>query len=156
MIEEVLFDLLHIEMVNVLTGPCETNKTELNVTQLENVGYNTGYRLIKRITRETQRIKEELDVMKFICKDFWGAVFKKQIDNLRTNHQGIYVLVDNKFRFIANISSGKQYMGLMPKYLAFSCGLLRGALSNLGLKAIVTGEVVSPPSCRFQVQVSRS
>lgn len=25
--------------------------------------------------------------MKFICKDFWTCVFKKQIDNLRTNHQ---------------------------------------------------------------------
>ena len=25
--------------------------------------------------------------MKYICKDFWTAVYKKQIDNLRTNHQ---------------------------------------------------------------------
>lgn len=25
--------------------------------------------------------------MKFICKDYWTCVFKKQIDNLRTNHQ---------------------------------------------------------------------
>ena len=25
--------------------------------------------------------------MKFICKDFWTCLFKKQIDNLRTNHQ---------------------------------------------------------------------
>jgi hypothetical protein len=27
-----------------------------------------------------------------VCKDFWTCVFKKQIDNLRTNHQGVYVL----------------------------------------------------------------
>ena len=27
--------------------------------------------------------------MKFICKDFWNSVFKKQVDNLRTNHQVI-------------------------------------------------------------------
>lgn len=32
--------------------------------------------------------KDELDLLKFICKDFWGAIFRKQIDNLRTNHQG--------------------------------------------------------------------
>lgn len=111
---------------------------------------------VVRLTKDSQRIKEELDVMKFICKEFWSAIFHKQVDNLRTNHQGIYVLVDNKFRYIANISSGKQYLDLMPKYLAFSCGLIRGALSNLGFRAVVTAELLSPPSCRFQIQINRS
>lgn len=41
----------------------------------------------RRLTKDTARFKDELDVMKFICKDFWTCVFKKQIDNLRTNHQ---------------------------------------------------------------------
>lgn len=40
-----------------------------------------------RFTKDTARFKDELDIMKFICKDFWTTVFKKQIDNLRTNHQ---------------------------------------------------------------------
>lgn len=43
--------------------------------------------LSRRLTKDTARFKDELDVMKFICKDFWTCVFKKQIDNLRTNHQ---------------------------------------------------------------------
>lgn len=30
---------------------------------------------------------EPLDVIKFICKDFWIAIFKKQIDKLQTNHR---------------------------------------------------------------------
>ena len=30
---------------------------------------------------------EQLDVMKWLCKDFWGEVFRKGIDNLRTNHR---------------------------------------------------------------------
>lgn len=38
-------------------------------------------------TKDTPRFKDELDTMKFICKDFWSALYKKQIDNLRTNHQ---------------------------------------------------------------------
>jgi hypothetical protein len=25
--------------------------------------------------------------MKFLCKDFWQALFKKQVDNLKTNHR---------------------------------------------------------------------
>lgn len=40
-----------------------------------------------RFTKECSRFKDELDTMKFICKDFWNSVYKKQIDNLRTNHQ---------------------------------------------------------------------
>lgn len=29
----------------------------------------------------------QLDVMKFICKEFWAEVFRKSVDNLRTNHR---------------------------------------------------------------------
>ena len=43
--------------------------------------------LIFRFTKDCTRFKDELDTMKFICKDFWNSVFKKQVDNLRTNHQ---------------------------------------------------------------------
>lgn len=96
--------------------------------------------------------------MKFICKDFWTSVFRKQIDNLRTNHQvtqqvetgctvtclknihpkllmnrimfsplklhsltvsfvfqGIYVLQDNMFRLLSQLSAGKQYLDQAPK-----------------------------------------
>ena len=40
-----------------------------------------------RFTKDSGRFKDELEIMKYICKDFWTAVYKKQIDNLRTNHQ---------------------------------------------------------------------
>lgn len=33
---------------------------------------------------------ETLDVIKFICKDLWTIVFRKQIDNLKTNHRVRY------------------------------------------------------------------
>ncbi|XP_010164467.1 trafficking protein particle complex subunit 6B [Antrostomus carolinensis] len=108
-----------------------------------------------RFTKDTARFKDELDIMKFICKDFWTTVFKKQIDNLRTNHQGIYVLQDNKFRLLTQMSAGKQYLEHAPKYLAFTCGLIRGGLSNLGIKSIVTAEVSSMPACKFQVMIQK-
>lgn len=94
--------------------------------------------------------------MKFVCKEFWSSVFKKQIDNLRTNHQGVYVLLDNRFRFLTQLSASQQYIGDMPKYLAFTCGLIRGALTNLGVTSVVTAEIILPPSCRFQIQVQRN
>lgn len=40
-----------------------------------------------RLPRETLAFREELDVLKFLCKDLWVAVFQKQMDSLRTNHQ---------------------------------------------------------------------
>ncbi len=32
-------------------------------------------------------MSEPLDVIKFVCKDFWILIFKKQIDKLQTNHR---------------------------------------------------------------------
>lgn len=36
---------------------------------------------------ERPRFADHLEAIKFICKDFWTEVFKKQIDNLKTNHR---------------------------------------------------------------------
>lgn len=97
-----------------------------------------------RLTRDSPSFKDELDIMKFICKDFWTRVFRRQVDNLRTNHQvnkqgssdgilppappcwyvnkrlpllpqGTYVLQDNKFCLLTQLSNGKQYLDQAPK-----------------------------------------
>lgn len=41
---------------------------------------------------------DTLEIMKFICKEFWLKVYHKQIDNLKTNHRGIYLLEDYSFK----------------------------------------------------------
>lgn len=102
------------------------------------------------------RFKDELDTMKFICTDFWSAVYKKQIDNLRTNHQGVYVLQDNSFRFLNRLSNGKQYLEVAPRFVAFTCGMIRGSLANLNIQCLVTAEVQSLPSVKFHIQVQRT
>jgi hypothetical protein len=43
-------------------------------------------------------------MIKFICKDLWHVLFRKQIDNLKTNHRGTFVLTDNKFPALARMS----------------------------------------------------
>ncbi|XP_042236542.1 trafficking protein particle complex subunit 6b-like isoform X3 [Homarus americanus] len=125
------------------------------ISKLEHMGFATGYRLVERLTRESGRYKDELDIMKYICKDLWVTVYKKQIDNLRTNHQGVYVLHDNRFRFLSHMAAGKQYLQYAPRYLAFTCGLVRGCLANLGVTCVVTAEVTQLPACKFQIQVQR-
>lgn len=43
-----------------------------------------------RYSKDKPRFTDTLEVIKFICKDFWQAVFKKQVDNLKTNHRVSY------------------------------------------------------------------
>ncbi|KAG8250464.1 Trafficking protein particle complex subunit 6B, partial [Homalodisca vitripennis] len=88
---------------------------EVDFSSLEYAGFLSGYRIIERLTKDWPRFKDELETLKFICTDFWSSVYKKQIDNLRTNHQGVYVLQDNAFRFLSRISSGTQYLEHAPR-----------------------------------------
>jgi hypothetical protein len=79
--------------------------------------------------------------------------------------QGVFVLQDNKFRWLtrisvdsappgegaqidvnaaANASRASQAAG---QYLYFPCGLIRGALTNLGVACAVSAEVSTLPAC---------
>ncbi|XP_036914327.1 trafficking protein particle complex subunit 6A isoform X2 [Sturnira hondurensis] len=133
MVDAVLFEFLHTEIVAEL-WPHEPDpdprpgEQKMNLLVLESMGFRVGQALGERLPRETLALREELDVLKFLCKDLWVAVFQKQMDSLRTNHQ----------------------------FLAFTCGLLRGTLSTLGIKSLVTASVAALPACRFQVVVQRS
>lgn len=40
-----------------------------------------------RFSQDRPRFTDTLDVIKFLCKDMWTLVFRKQIDNLKTNHR---------------------------------------------------------------------
>lgn len=55
--------------------------------RLEKLGFRVGQGLSERFSRDRPRFTDHLDVIKFVCKDLWTMVFKKQIDNLKTNHR---------------------------------------------------------------------
>ena len=42
---------------------------------------------VLRFSRDRPRFVDTLDVIKFLCKDMWTLLFRKQIDNLKTNHR---------------------------------------------------------------------
>ncbi|MEE6492505.1 hypothetical protein FKM82_016591 [Ascaphus truei] len=106
MADEALFLLLHNEIVSCVYNSTEQGDVENGrcITKLENMGFRVGQGLIERLTKDTARFKDELDIMKFVCKDFWTTVFKKQIDNLRTNHQ-----VQHKDRGEINSSANRHF-----------------------------------------------
>ncbi|KAI8812403.1 NO signaling/Golgi transport ligand-binding domain-containing protein [Cladochytrium replicatum] len=139
--------------------PAGENDREGAYYKLENMGYRVGVSIVERITRDRPRFADNLDVVKFICKDFWVAIFKKQIDNLKTNHRGVYVLTDNNFRWFLRMSTeggaAETSRQAFP-YLAFPCGLIRGALANLGVASVVIAEVTNIPQCTFQIKIAKS
>lgn len=75
--------------------------------RIEQLGYQVGQRLLERILlaqMPESRILEQIDSVKFLCKEFWGLLFGKSIDNLKTNHRGVYVLHDHTFSWISRFS----------------------------------------------------
>ena len=55
--------------------------------RLESLGYRVGMGLTERFARDRPRFTDQLDVIKFLCKDLWMVLYRKQIDNLKTNHR---------------------------------------------------------------------
>ena len=58
-------------------------------------------------------------------------------------------------RFLQPASGGKQYLEDAPKFVVFTCGLVRGSLANLGVTSVVTAEVTKSPAVKLQVLVQR-
>ncbi|XP_063129732.1 trafficking protein particle complex subunit 6A isoform X2 [Rattus norvegicus] len=151
MADAVLFEFLHTEMVAELWAPDPdpgSGGKKKSLSVLEGLGFRVGQALGERLPRETLAVREELDALKFLCKDLWAAMFQKHMDGLRTNHQGTYVLQDNSFPLLIPMGSGPQYLEEAPKFLAFTCGLLCGALHTLGFQSLVTASVASLPACK--------
>ncbi|CAG8132255.1 unnamed protein product [Penicillium nalgiovense] len=129
------FDFLLIELVpmaermakELATEGKETEDEEVRETtffRLESLGYRVGQGLAERFARDRPRFTDNLDVIKFLCKDLWTVLFKKQVDNLKTNH----------------------------RYLWFPCGIIRGALANLGINTTVQAETSDLPGATFQIK----
>ena len=81
---------LHMELVQMLLGS-EPNPSTAQLQhagrKLEAVGFHVGERLVERYTKERPRFSDTLEIIKFICKDFWYEVYRKHIDKLQTNNR---------------------------------------------------------------------
>ncbi|KIV91072.1 hypothetical protein PV10_05655 [Exophiala mesophila] len=126
--------------------------------RLERLGFRVGQGLAERFSRDRPRFTDQLDVIKFVCKDLWGIMYKKQIDNLKTNHRGVFVLTDNKFRPFSRMSmaSSAEAVARAQTHLFFPCGVVRGVLSSLGIKATVQAETNELPSATFQIKTAQA
>ncbi|THV51403.1 hypothetical protein BGAL_0112g00240 [Botrytis galanthina] len=132
----------------------EEEERERVFYRLESLGYRVGLGLVERFSKDRPRFTDTLDVIKFLCKDLWMLVFRKQIDNLKTNHRGVYVLTDHSFRPFARMSTepgGNAVIRAQP-FLYFPCGIIRGALASMGINATVQAETTELPGATFQIK----
>ncbi|EPS73874.1 trafficking protein [Genlisea aurea] len=161
---------LLIEIVSSYCSGSFADKPELAAPRIEAIGFQVGHQLSERYTMDRPRFTDHLEAIKFICKDFWSEIFKKNIDNLKTNHRGTFVLQDNRFRWVANMSldasletsnsiqdpsamSESKEMQTAGLHLYFPCGIIRGALTNLGIPCAVSADISNLPACSFVVRI---
>ncbi|CAD6583364.1 MAG: SUMO ligase siz1 [Alectoria sarmentosa] len=83
-----------------------------------------------------------------------GLVERKQIDNLKTNHRGVYVLTDNSFKPFSRMSmaSSSEAVNRALPFLWFPCGVIRGGLASMGISATVQAETSELPAATFQIK----
>eukprot|EP00958_Prasinococcus_capsulatus_P000170 scaffold13_cov377-Prasinococcus_capsulatus_cf.AAC.7 len=83
--------------------------------RLDAMGFDVGLRLAERTdgfvadplirhSKDHPRFADQLEVIKYLCKDLWTEAFGKPVDNLKTNHRGVFVLQDNKFQHLMHLS----------------------------------------------------
>lgn len=121
--------------------------------RIEGYGYRVGKGLSEVFTRERSRFTDQLDIMKFICKELWAILYKKQIDNLKTNHRGTYVLIDNGFKYCQRMSTSSSQNSIQQAtpFLWFPVGIIRGVLAGLGTQATVSFDSAQLPAVSFNI-----
>lgn len=126
-------------------------------TQLQLAQYTDS----RRFAADQPRPTTHLEMIKFVCKDLWTRVFRKQIDNLKTNHRGTFVLTDARFQPLSRMSADRrlgpkgveQAVAKAQAFLWFPCGVIRGALQGLGMNVTVNAESTDLPIATFQIRL---
>ena len=179
LVSEQVFESMLTEISNYAAKSCtpdeETEEkltlaAEMAAAKLERMGWSVGYRWTERLAQNktwnttdnedpaVTVAAQQLEAVKFLCKEVWMEIFRKQIDKLQTNHRGVFVLKDLDLKWLSRFPSGTEDARVTAiRLLAFPCGLIRGALANLGIPAVVSCDFLSDgqnmSACSFNIKV---
>ncbi|CAH8484330.1 unnamed protein product [Schistosoma haematobium] len=140
------FDAFDALMIEIIKYSNSVSSDDSDIRFLESLGVNVSEKLIEKATKDHARFINELDIVKYVCTEFWSSVYHKQVDTLKTNYQDVYVLIVNDFQPLVKFESIPEGISEIPKYLAFPSGLLKGALCSLGLNCVVAADCEQPPT----------
>lgn len=128
--------------------------------RIEQVGFDLGHKLTEVLMYQTpnqSRMSDILEIMKFICRDAWKCLHGKQMDNLRTNHRGTFVLIDANYSLTSGLDSAAGIQDTLAKarsYAYVPSGIIRGILLSFGVEAYVAADFLQFPSITFNIQTS--
>jgi trafficking protein particle complex subunit 6 len=148
-----------------------TVAAEMAAAKMERLGAAVGYRFTERLAEHktwnavsnsgdvaAAVAAQQLEAVKFLCKELWMEMFNKQMDKLQTNHRGVFVLKDLELKWLTRFPVGSEQSRVSAiRFLAFPCGVLRGALANLGIPAVVSCDFLADgqnmAACSFNIKV---
>lgn len=91
---ETVFQLLFVQLIDLSLRqsiPSDSEAPlpdqELAFYRIERIGHSVGQKLADRLVQGHRLFSDQLDILKYICKEYWQLLFRKQIDNLKTNHK---------------------------------------------------------------------
>ncbi|KAL3895845.1 MAG: hypothetical protein SGARI_007330 [Bacillariaceae sp.] len=157
-VSDAAMELLFAEVLNYVeksTPPAGDSKEqaifakEMAAAKMERMGYSDPSMVAAAA---------QLEAVKFLCKEVWMEVFRKQIDKLQTNHRGVFVLKDLELRWLTRLPPNQETSRTMAiQMLAFPCGIIRGTLSNLGIPAVVSCDFLADgqnmAACSFNIKI---
>lgn len=155
-----------IETTDYLKNIEDVNSPD-TLSYINKIGYNVGFKTAQLLLIDPEvgtttisnmsnnsLIDNPLEAMKFICRDVWKNIFGKQMDNLRTNHVGTFVLVDHKPISYSNcfytVSMATSSSGInatadrAAPFLEFNVGLIHGVLACLGVDVVTVKATPTP------------
>ncbi len=145
--------LLHNEMIRSIIDEHPANSKE----RVERLGADIGIRLIERLCVVHSRPMQGKpnDVIMFICKEFWSAVFGHSVARLR-QQRNVYTLTDDNFYWASNISGQVENdpatTNFIDHVLFFTSAMIGGALTGLNVTGPISA-VVSGNECIFTIGV---
>ena len=78
----------------------------------------------------------QIEKTRFLCLDVWTYIFNHKATGLKSNAQGACLISDDKFEFLARLSTddteSQEYKDKLKVYQQFVAGLIKGVLANLG------------------------
>ena len=143
--------------------PVEPPLSEQPFYKLEALAFQIGQSLVSNTrspslvlaSGEASSQSSRQDLVRHICKEIYPLLLGKPIDSLKTNNRGSFMLTDNDCWWIkafARDAEEKETAGVAVLYLALPCGIVRGALSGVGLATGVTAEIPVFPVVAYTVK----
>lgn len=147
-----LYFMLHEYFTYIYESPKELN---IKQEELKSVARLLARNIMERISEDQLgRLKDKVEVIKFLCKDFWTYLFGKIVDKLQTDSKGTYRIIENEFKFLKRLPSStdkaKEYISLCGKFFS---ELLKGALLTFSIESEVSLDTVNYQEYSFTVKI---